>query len=90
MIDYTIPLLIWFAIIGAFFYEIGRNDEREHAKQQKYEAENTKLRELVRDMFGGYKGAVEMLPSCYSKDVAEMAVRDIADRMREIGIEANE
>lgn len=52
-------------------------------------AENAKLRELVRDIFGGYKGAVEMLPSSYSKNVAEMAVIDISDRMRELGIEVD-
>lgn len=51
------------------------------------QAENAKLRELVRDMFGGYKGAVEMLPSSYSKIVAERAVMDISDRMRELGAE---
>lgn len=49
--------------------------------------ENVKLRELARDTFGGYKGAVEMLPSSYSKNVAEMAVMDISDRMRKLGIE---
>lgn len=52
-------------------------------------AENAKLRELARDMFGGYKGAVEMLPSSYSKNVAEMAVMDISDRMRELRVEVD-
>lgn len=51
--------------------------------------ENAKLRELLRDMFGGYKGAVEMLPSSYSKSVMEMAVVDISDRMRELGVEVD-
>lgn len=50
-------------------------------------AENDKLRELVRDMFGAYKGTVEMLPSSYSKNVAERAVMDISDRMRELGVD---
>lgn len=54
------------------------------------ETENAKLRELVRDMFGAYKGTVEMLPSSYSKNVAERAVMDISDRMRELGVEATE
>ena len=51
--------------------------------------ENAKLMELVRDMFGGYKGAVEMLPPSYSKNVAERAVMDISDRMRELGAEVD-
>jgi hypothetical protein len=51
------------------------------------QSENAKLRELVRDMFGGYKGAVKMLPSSYSKNVAERAVMDISDRIRELGAE---
>lgn len=51
--------------------------------------ENAKLRELVKDMFGGYKGAVEMLPSSYSKNVTEMAVMHISDRMRELGMEVD-
>lgn len=51
--------------------------------------ENVKLRELARDTFGGYKGAVEMLPSSYSKNVAKMAVMDISDRMHELGMEAD-
>lgn len=53
-------------------------------------AERDKLRELVRDMFGAYKGTVEMMPFSYSKNVAEMAVMDISDRMRELGVEVDE
>lgn len=52
--------------------------------------ENAKLRELVHDMFGAYKGTVEMFPSSYSKNVAERAVMDISDRMRKLGVEVNE
>lgn len=51
--------------------------------------ENRKLRELMQDMFGAYKGAVEMMPSSYTKNVMEMAVMDISDHMRELGVETN-
>ena len=64
--------------VGTAAYLYGRSDLK---------AENAKLRELVRDMFGGYKGAVEMLPSSYSRNVAKGVVMDIYDRMRELGIE---
>lgn len=51
MIDYATPLLlalcgIGVAVIGAFFYKIGRSDERNHAKQE-YEAENANLRMFI-------------------------------------------
>ena len=65
---------------------VGVTSSREE-KLDQLSAENAKLRELVRDMFGGYKGAVKMLPSSYSKNVAERAVMDISDRMRELGVE---
>lgn len=51
--------------------------------------ENVKLRELMRDTFGGYKGAIEMLPSSYSKYIMERGMMDISDRMHELGVEVN-
>ena len=53
------------------------------------QAENAKLRELMQDMFGAYKGAVEMMPSSCTKNVMERAVMDISDRMRELGVEVD-
>lgn len=75
MINYTIPLLltlcgIGFAVIGVFFYEIGRQDAK-----QEYEAENAKLRALLIDAFEEF-----VRPYGDADDVHEYA-----DRMNELG-----
>ena len=95
-VSYTMPLWVFDVmrdIIGAEAEKKVEVTHRDFDTQQelldRHRAENVKLRELVKDMFGGYKGAVEMLPSSYSKNVAERAVMDISDRMRELGVEVD-
>lgn len=52
------------------------------------EAENTKLRELVHDMFGAYERVVCLLPDSYLKSVSQRGAMDFRERIQELESEA--